>query len=64
MIKQTEKFGGNPVNNTRIDAFAQCLNYCNLIDLGYKGSKFTWTNKRRNGSTILERLDRFLANYD
>lgn len=41
-----------------------CINYCNLVDLGYKGNKYTWTNKRKLGSNILEWLDRLLANYD
>lgn len=51
-------------NNNRADKFANCMHYCSLIDLGYQGSRFTWTNKQRNGRTILERLDHFLANYD
>lgn len=41
-----------------------CINYCNLIDLGFNGIKYTWSNMRcRNSqSLILERLDRCLAN--
>ncbi|XP_070014337.1 uncharacterized protein [Nicotiana sylvestris] len=64
VIRQNEKFGGNPINNSRVDAFAKCLNYCNLLHLGFKGSRYTWTNKRRNGNIIIERLDRILAKSD
>lgn len=64
VLEEKEKFGGLLVRNNRIDKFAKCLNHCKLIDLGYQGSHFTWTNKQRHGYTVLERLDRFLANYD
>lgn len=40
-----EKYMGNPINNSRCDQFIQCLNYCNLLDLGFRGSRYTWTNK-------------------
>lgn len=64
ILDSKEKFGGLPISNNRVDKFMNCLNYCKLIDLGFHGSRFTWTNKRRHGNTILERLDRFLANYE
>jgi hypothetical protein len=35
---------------------------CHLSDLGFMGSKFTWTNYRQDGSFIRERLDRAVAN--
>lgn len=40
------------------------FNYCNLIDLGLRGRKYTWTNKRRMGAMILEMLDHIVANYE
>lgn len=42
----------------------QCYNYCHLIDLGFKGRRFIWTNGRHNGANILERIDRVMANYN
>lgn len=57
-----EKFGGRPPNLNRIATFNKNLDYYNLIDLGFKGPKFTWTNNRRNSNLVMERLDRFLAN--
>ncbi|XP_070027616.1 uncharacterized protein [Nicotiana sylvestris] len=64
ILEAKERFGGLPINNRRTDNFANFINTCKLVDLGFQGSRYTWTNKRRHGYTILERLDRFLANYD
>lgn len=33
-----------------------------LEDIGYNGDMFTWTNNKRGGDRIRERLDRVLAN--
>lgn len=38
---------------------------CNLIYLGFKGCKFTWSNHgRKNNELIMERLDHILANEE
>lgn len=42
----------------------KCFNYCQLIDLGFSGSKYTWTNKRMRGALIFERPDRIVANSE
>ncbi|XP_075636657.1 uncharacterized protein LOC142608883 [Castanea sativa] len=41
--------------------FNDFLNNCNLLDLGYNGPRFTWTNKRDNG-LVMKRLHRALSN--
>lgn len=64
ILHATEKFGGNMLCISRSNNFLNCINYCGLSDLGFKGSKYTWTNKRSKGHTILERLDLLFANYD
>ncbi|XP_016469275.1 uncharacterized protein LOC107791689 [Nicotiana tabacum] len=63
VTRASEKFGGRHLNNKHVDQFLNCLNYCNLVDLGFKGSRFTWSNNRSNSATILERLDMVVANY-
>lgn len=60
----TYKFGGQQINISRSNRFIDCINYCNLADLRYKGSRYTWTNGRHNRHNILEGIDRCLANYD
>ena len=65
MISEDEKSGGLPVNKTRMAAFRNCLDKCGLIDLGFHGPRFTWTNKSPMWQTIIkERLDRGLGNAD
>lgn len=36
----------------------------NLTDVGYNGSKFTWTNNKLRGAAIAKRLDRALINCE
>ncbi|KAF7833960.1 reverse transcriptase [Senna tora] len=62
VLHQDEKWGTCEASRSRIRDFQNCLDYCGLTDLGYTGPKFTWCNKRPNGSIVLERLDRFLGN--
>ena len=57
-----DKFGGNHVDLNRALDFKDCLDECNMLDLGFAGPKFTWTNSRPISSLILERIDRCFAN--
>ncbi|KAF7815008.1 RNA-directed DNA polymerase [Senna tora] len=52
-----EKQGGGAPNASCMDRFSRCISNCNLVDLGFKGPKFTW--KRNN---IMERIDRVSGN--
>ncbi|MCH86708.1 RNA-directed DNA polymerase (Reverse transcriptase), partial [Trifolium medium] len=52
-----EKIGGAHANRHSCEAFENCINDCNLLDLGYAGSTFTW-----NRGQLYERLDRVLCN--
>lgn len=38
------------------------MDACGLIDLGFKGHKFTWSNNRDGNVKICERLGRAIAN--
>ncbi|XP_075102115.1 uncharacterized protein LOC142177432 [Nicotiana tabacum] len=62
--EEEEKFGGLPVSLNEIDDFRHCINTCNLFDLGFKGSIFTWWNGRAEEDCIFKRLDRFLAKVE
>jgi hypothetical protein len=62
IVSSDEKFGGNLICRTRVQAYLNCMDYCHLIDLGFSGPKFTWTNMRGVMDLIQERLDRAWAN--
>ncbi|GLT97187.1 hypothetical protein SLE2022_147640 [Rubroshorea leprosula] len=64
VVDSTEKFGGNPICQNRVKAYTDCMNDCNLLDLGYFGGRFTWVNMRDNSQIIRERIDRAWANPD
>ena len=57
--------GGLPLNRNRVTAFRNCLDTCGLMDLGFQGPRFTWTNKIPNWQcNIKERLDRGVGNFE
>lgn len=59
----SEKFGGRKVGHSKTTRIWNHINNYKLIDLGFKGCKYTWSNHRnRHKGLIMERLDRFLAN--
>ncbi|KAG5541735.1 hypothetical protein RHGRI_021533 [Rhododendron griersonianum] len=62
VIFSHEKCGGRPLNWNRVSKFKDCIDRCGMLDLGFSGSRFTWTNLRQAGGIIRERLDRCLAN--
>jgi hypothetical protein len=45
VLSSDEKMGGNPIDYNITNHFRNTLNNCNLTDLGYKGSKYTWHNR-------------------
>ena len=57
-----DKFGGRPVNINRALMFKDCLDKCNIVDMGFNRSRYTWTNRREIHSLIQERIDRFFMN--
>lgn len=57
-----KKKGGHLILQSRANKFREYLDYCDLIDLGFNGPTFTWTNQREVWGLIQERLDRAIAN--
>ncbi|KAL0005366.1 hypothetical protein SO802_012927 [Lithocarpus litseifolius] len=62
VLSSVEKLGGRPVNAYRAGLFQECLNACGMMDMGFVGSNFTWTNLRNFSDLIQERLDRGFCN--
>lgn len=47
-----EKKGGNPISCRRLEPFQRMVSSCELIDMGFSGPKFTWTNMRRGIANV------------
>ena len=62
VLLEEEKSGGNLVCLKRVKAIKECRDACHVMDLGFSGPKFTWSNKRETGDLIQCRLDRCWAN--
>lgn len=56
-----EKKGGRLKSSSNMNIFRDVFKKCNLRDLGFTGSPFTWSNGRRGADNVLERLDRASA---
>lgn len=63
-LSNADKFGGRVANSSWSLLFKECLNKCNMVDLGFLGPRFTWTNRREVQNLIQERIDRFFVNSD
>jgi hypothetical protein len=53
--------GGARRARAQMTAFQSTLETCRLADMGFYGSRFTWSNKQYDGMFIKERVDRVLA---
>ncbi|KAJ4771691.1 hypothetical protein LUZ62_055948 [Rhynchospora pubera] len=56
-----EKFGGSSKVKRKHRLFQSMVAASGLVDLGYHGPAYTWTNNRHVNNLILQRLDRSLA---
>jgi hypothetical protein len=62
ILSSSEKCGGRDFGSASHGNFADFVNSNALVDLGFVGNKFTWSNCRMGRENIRERLDRGLAN--
>jgi hypothetical protein len=58
IIHPSEKFGPSSVDFNRMNDFCAYVKNCGLIDLGFNGPAYTWSNKRFSSMPTYERLDR------
>ena len=61
-LTEVDKFGGRVISVNRSFLFKDCLDKCNMIDIGFSGPRFTWTNRREFQALIQERIDRVFVN--
>ena len=64
ILTQEEKIGALLRKEGQIDQFRNALVNCQLTDLGFIGSKYTWTNCRHDENFVKERLDHAVANSE
>lgn len=64
IISQNEKKGGLSFASSSSHNFASDLSNLGLIDLGFHGYPYTWSNKRVGIDNIQQRLDRGVGNTD
>nr|XP_023873506.1 uncharacterized protein LOC111986105 [Quercus suber] len=55
---------GNGSCNRRVSEETSCMDFCNLLDLGFSGAKFIWTNRRDLYDLIQQKLDRVWVNLE
>ncbi|XP_074352512.1 uncharacterized protein LOC141691645 [Apium graveolens] len=58
MFFNSEKCGGRPHPNNLLTGFGEAITDCELEDIGFIGSEFTWEKSRGTPGWIQERLDR------
>lgn len=63
-LHASEKLSAHPPLVKQMEDFGAALEDCQLIDLGFRGYKFTWNNKRPSTANTRERLDRAVANKE
>ncbi|KAG5535869.1 hypothetical protein RHGRI_023591 [Rhododendron griersonianum] len=62
VLAADDKFGGHLPSQNALYSFHDMLSACGLVDLEFKGPKFTWRNNRSDSSFIMERIDMAFAN--
>lgn len=62
MLFPSDKCGRLPKGKRDMEVFHAALADCELVDLGYSSSHFTWDNERVEDDNIRQWLDQFCAN--
>nr|XP_023875072.1 uncharacterized protein LOC111987579 [Quercus suber] len=61
IVRRDEKLGGPSRPHWQMQQFREVIDECGFMDLGFEGSKFTWSKHFEDGRSIWERLDRCLV---
>jgi exonuclease III len=61
-ISPNDKVGGRPFDSYYSNPFTDFMDGYRMINLGFCGNPYTWSNHRQGSSLIKERLDRGIAN--
>ncbi|KAL5798070.1 hypothetical protein ACOSQ2_002890 [Xanthoceras sorbifolium] len=61
ILRWEEKSGGLFRSHKAVSLFRGATDDCNLVDVGFRGHDFTWSNKQLGANLIQERLDKYLC---
>ena len=64
LVRGEEKLGGSRHSHNQMQSFCEAIDACGFVDLGYSGSRLTWSKHYNLGHSIWERLDRTLCVTD
>lgn len=64
IVSNSEKWGGNQRSEGRLQDFRSFINDNELVDIGYEGKPWTWSNNWGNEGEVKERIDRILGTKD
>ena len=64
IIRQDEKSRGALRSHTQMQQFKDVIDECGFIDLGFEGSKFTWSKRFTDCHSLWEQLDRGWGNSE
>ncbi|KAA3472533.1 reverse transcriptase [Gossypium australe] len=62
ILYSSEKSGGQQREERKMAAFREALDECQLVDMGFQGTWFTWERRNLPETNIKERLDRGVIN--
>jgi hypothetical protein len=57
-----EHLGSCDRSEAQMSMFRDCIEECGLVDLGFTGHRFTWSNRQEGDDLVLVRLDRAVVN--
>ncbi|XP_027096192.1 uncharacterized protein [Coffea arabica] len=63
IVSNEEKWGGSSRLESSFQDFKQFINGNHLLDIGFVGHPWTWSNNWEQGGDIKQRLDRGLCSY-
>ena len=61
ILDNVEYFGAHDRPEWQMEGFRQCMDDCELNDLGFQGVPFTWDNMQHGDCNVKVRLDRATA---
>lgn len=63
ILDQEDKQGGRAIIPSQTWAMWEAVDSRGLINMGFSGPRYTWSNNRGGRAKIKERLDRALCNF-